>query len=303
LFLILSADLLISLTNTSAFTSIHSIRTKYMDSKVVQELIEQYAPEAAAIGIRAASALAMILLGYWAAKFISGITRKAMEKRSIDATLTNFIVKLVFCIIFALAAIPALAHAGIQTASVIAALGAAGLAVGLALQGSLANFAAGVLLIAFRPCRVGDWVDAGGCSGTVESVSLFSTILLTGDYKRIVIPNSQVMSDAITNYSVMPRRRIDLVVGISYDADMRVAKEILKKLVEADERILKDPAPTIAVSELGDSSVNLVCRPWVATSDYWPTRWKLTEDIKNEFDAAGVGIPYPQMDVHFHKQA
>ncbi|WP_269617571.1 mechanosensitive ion channel family protein [Zhongshania sp. BJYM1] len=274
-----------------------------MDSKVVQELIEQYAPEAAAIGIRAASALAMILLGYWAAKFISGITRKAMEKRSIDATLTNFIVKLVFCIIFALAAIPALAHAGIQTASVIAALGAAGLAVGLALQGSLANFAAGVLLIAFRPCRVGDWVDAGGCSGTVESVSLFSTILLTGDYKRIVIPNSQVMSDAITNYSVMPRRRIDLVVGISYDADMRVAKEILKKLVEADERILKDPAPTIAVSELGDSSVNLVCRPWVATSDYWPTRWKLTEDIKNEFDAAGVGIPYPQMDVHFHKQA
>lgn len=273
-----------------------------MDSKVVQELIEQYGPEAATIGIRAASALAMILIGYWAAKFISGVTRKAMVKREIDATLTNFIVKLVFCIIFALAAIPALAHAGIQTASVIAALGAAGLAVGLALQGSLANFAAGVLLIAFRPCRVGDWVDAGGCSGTVESVSLFSTILLTGDYKRIVIPNSQVMSDAITNYSVMPRRRIDLIVGISYDADMRVAKEILNKLVDADERILKDPAPTIAVSELGDSSVNLVCRPWVATSDYWPTRWKLTEDIKNEFDAAGVGIPYPQMDVHFHKQ-
>ena len=273
-----------------------------MDSKAIQELIAQYAPDAAAIGLRAATALTMLLVGYWIAKFASGLVRTAMAKRSIDATLTNFIVKLVFCILFALVAIPALGHAGIQTASVIAALGAAGLAVGLALQGSLANFAAGVLLIAFRPCRVGDWVDAGGCSGTVESISLFSTILLTGDYKRIVIPNSQVMSDAITNYSVMPRRRIDLIVGISYDEDMRVAKDILKKLVEADERILKDPAPTIAVSELGDSSVNLICRPWVATADYWPTRWKLTEDIKNEFDAAGVGIPYPQMDVHFHKE-
>ena len=180
-----------------------------MDSKAIQELIAQYAPDAAAIGLRAATALTMLLVGYWIAKFASGLVRTAMAKRSIDATLTNFIVKLVFCILFTLVAIPALGHAGIQTASVIAALGAAGLAVGLALQGSLANFAAGVLLIAFRPCRVGDWVDAGGCSGTVESISLFSTILLTGDYKRIVIPNSQVMSDAITNYSVMPRRRID----------------------------------------------------------------------------------------------
>jgi small conductance mechanosensitive channel len=274
-----------------------------MDADTLQELVAQYSPDVITIGVRAASALAMILLGYWAAKFISGLTRKTMVKRDIDTTLTNFLVKLVFCIIFALAAIPALAHAGIQTASVIAALGAAGLAVGLALQGSLANFAAGVLLIAFRPCRVGDWIDAGGCSGSVESISLFSTILLTGDYKRIVIPNAKVMSDAITNYSAMPRRRIDLIVGISYEADMRTAKQILQKLVAADERILKDPAPTIAVSELANSSVNLVCRPWVATSDYWPTRWQLTEDIKTEFDAAGVGIPYPQIDVHFHKEA
>jgi small conductance mechanosensitive channel len=274
-----------------------------MDADTLQELVAQYSPDVITIGVRAASALAMILLGYWAAKFISGLTRKTMVKRDIDTTLTNFLAKLVFCIIFALAAIPALAHAGIQTASVIAALGAAGLAVGLALQGSLANFAAGVLLIAFRPCRVGDWIDAGGCSGSVESISLFSTILLTGDYKRIVIPNAKVMSDAITNYSAMPRRRIDLIVGISYEADMRTAKQILQKLVAADERILKDPAPTIAVSELANSSVNLVCRPWVATSDYWPTRWQLTEDIKTEFDAAGVGIPYPQIDVHFHKEA
>ncbi|MDF1691909.1 MAG: mechanosensitive ion channel [Zhongshania sp.] len=274
-----------------------------MDSKEIQLLIEQYGPEIASIGLRIAGALAMILVGYWIAKFVSGIIKTAMGKRSIDSTLTSFISKLVFSILFALTAIPALAHAGIQTASVIAALGAAGLAVGLALQGSLANFAAGVLLIAFRPCKVGDWVDAGGCSGSVESISLFSTILLTGDFKRIIIPNAKVMSDAITNYSVMPRRRIDLIVGISYDADMRQAKEILQKLVEAEARILKDPAPTIAVAELGDSSVNLVCRPWVATADYWPTRWKLVEDLKNAFDAAGIGIPYPQMDVHFHKES
>jgi small conductance mechanosensitive channel len=277
------------------------LRLRDMNSTGLQVLFEQYGPEATAIGLRAAGALAMLLIGYWVAKFVAGLIRKGMGKRDIDTTLTNFIAKLVFCILFALFAIPALAHAGIQTASVIAALGAAGLAVGLALQGSLANFAAGVLLIAFRPCKVGDWVDAGGCSGTVESISLFSTILLSADYKRIIIPNAKVMSDAITNYSVMPRRRIDLIVGISYDADMRAAKDILQKLIAADERILKDPAPTVAVSELGNSSVNLVCRPWVKTADYWPTRWQLTEDIKTHFDEAGIGIPYPQMDVNFHK--
>ncbi|WP_372863873.1 mechanosensitive ion channel family protein [Spongiibacter sp.] len=266
-----------------------------------QVLIEQYGPAAIDMGIRAAGALAIIVVGYWLAKLLSGFTKSALEKKQFDATLNAFISKLVFFIILAVALIPALAHAGIQTASVIAALGAAGLAIGLALQGSLANFAAGVLLIAFRPCRVGDWVDAAGCSGTVEAISLFSTILVTGDFKRIVIPNAQIMSGAITNYSVKPRRRIDLVVGISYDADMRQAKEILQRLVSEDPRVLSDPAPTIAVSALGASSVDLICRPWVKTADYWPTRWQLTENIKNAFDAAGVGIPYPQMDVHFHK--
>ena len=267
-----------------------------------QALLEQYGPEAIDMGIRAAGALAIVLVGYWMAKLFSGFTRSGLEKRNFDPTLNTFISKLVFFIIFAVALIPALAHAGIQTASVIAALGAAGLAVGLALQGSLANFAAGVLLIAFRPCRVGDWVDAGGCSGTVEDISLFSTILVTGDNKRIVIPNSQVMSGAISNYSVKPRRRVDLLVGISYDADIKLAKETLERLVNADERILKDPAPRIAVAALGASSVDLICRPWVKTEDYWPTYWDLTEKIKLAFDEAGIGIPYPQMDVHFHKE-
>ncbi|MBO6751498.1 MAG: mechanosensitive ion channel [Spongiibacter sp.] len=272
-----------------------------MDQQAVQDLLDKYGPELVDIGIHAAGALAIVLVGYWLAKLVSGFTRGALEKKSFDPTLTAFIGKLVFIIIFAVALIPALAHAGIQTASVIAALGAAGLAVGLALQGSLANFAAGVLLIAFRPCRVGDWIEAGGCSGTVESISLFSTILISGDFKRIVIPNSQIMSGPITNYSMKPRRRVDLLVGISYDADIKLAKEILERLVNEDERVLKDPAPRIAVAALGASSVDLICRPWVKTDDYWPTYWDLTERIKLAFDEAGVGIPYPQMDVHFHK--
>ncbi|MGJ8687235.1 MAG: mechanosensitive ion channel family protein [Spongiibacteraceae bacterium] len=266
-------------------------------------LIEQYTPLVVAAGIRAAGALAMLLIGYWLAKFFSGLIKKAMAKRQIDISLSNFIGKLVFFIIIALAAISALAHAGIQTASVIAVLGAAGLAIGLALQGSLANFAAGVLLIAFRPCKVGDWVDAAGCSGAIESISLFSTIMLSGDNKRIIIPNAQVMSGAITNYSAMPQRRIDLLVSIGYDADIRLAKEILQNLVNADPRILDVPAATIAVAELGDSSVNLVCRPWVNTADYWACRWQLTENIKHAFDDAGISIPFPQMDVHVQKNS
>ncbi|GAB3370847.1 mechanosensitive ion channel [Spongiibacter taiwanensis] len=268
-----------------------------------QAIIDQYGPEASAVALRIAGALAIVLVGFWVAKLASGLLNKTLNKRGFDPTLTNFISKLIFTIAIAVAIIPALAHVGVQTASVIAALGAAGLAVGLALQGSLSNFAAGVLIIAFRPCRVGDWVEAGGCSGTVESISLFSTTLLTGDYKRIMIPNSKVMAGPVTNYSVMPRRRIDLVVSISYGSDMQKAKDILQRLVDADERIMKDPAPTIKVNEMAQSSIDLICRPWVATGDYWPTRWQLVEDIKRTFDAEGIEIPFPQMDVHFYKTA
>ncbi len=269
----------------------------------IQALMDQYGPVIIAGCVRVAGALAIALIGYWVAKIVSKVFMATMNRRSVDPTLSNFISKLIFFTIFAVAAIPALAHVGIQTASVLAALGAVGLAVGLALQGSLSNFAAGVLLIAFRPCRVGDFVEVAGIAGTVQSISLFSTIITTGDNKRIVIPNSKIMSDAITNYSAMPTRRIDLIIGISYDSDMSKAKEILQQLVDADERILKDPVANIRVAELADSSVNLICRPWVASGDYWPVRWQLTEDIKNAFDAAGIGIPFPQMDVHFHKES
>ncbi|MGK0500295.1 MAG: small conductance mechanosensitive channel [Oceanicoccus sp.] len=184
----------------------------------------------------------------------------------------------------------------------IAALGAAGLAIGLALQGSLANFAAGVLIIIFKPCKVGDFIEAGGDAGTVEGISLLATSLLTPDNKRIVVPNGTLMSGSITNYSAMPTRRIDLVVGISYDADIGQAKAEIEKVLNAENRILVDPTYTIAVAELGDSSVNLVVRPWVNSSDYWPTRFDLTENIKNQLDSVNIGIPYPQMDVHLQQQ-
>jgi small conductance mechanosensitive channel len=196
--------------------------------------------------------------------------------------------------------IAAIHQLGIQTASLIALLGAAGLAVGLALQGSLSNFAAGVLIVLFRPYKVGDWIEGGGVSGAVEEVQILTTVLKTGDNKRVIIPNSQIMGTTITNYSANETRRVDLVVGVSYSDDLDKVRKELEGLVAADERILKDPAVTIAVSELADSSVNFVLRPWVNTADYWGVYFDLTEAIKKRFDEVGISIPFPQRDVHIH---
>jgi small conductance mechanosensitive channel len=192
---------------------------------------------------------------------------------------------------------------GVQTASLIALLGAAGLAVGLALQGSLSNFAAGVLIVLFRPYKVGDWIEGGGVSGAVEEVQILTTVLKTGDNKRVIIPNSQIMGSTITNYSANDTRRVDLVVGVSYSDDLDKVRKELEDLVAADERILKDPAVTIAVSELADSSVNFVLRPWVSTADYWAVYFDLTERVKKRFDEVGISIPFPQRDVHIHNVA
>ena len=253
-------------------------------------------------GIKIIIALAILYIGKWAAKFCDDLVRKLMEKKGVDEAVRNFAGTLAYALIFAFVIIAALGQIGIQTASIIAVLGAAGLAVGLALQGSLANFAAGILMIMFKPCRIGDYVDAGGCSGTVEDISLLATTLLTPDNKRIIVPNGSIMSGAITNYSAMPTRRVDLVVGISYDADIKQAKAILQDIVDNESRILSDPAPTIAVAELADSSVNLVVRPWVNKEDYWGVFFDVTEKVKESLDSANIGIPYPQMDVHLHKQ-
>ena len=196
--------------------------------------------------------------------------------------------------------IAAIGQLGIQTTSLIAVMGAAGLAVGLALQGSLSNFAAGVLIVIFRPYRVGDFVEAAGISGSVEQVQILTTILKTPDNKRIIVPNAQIMDSIITNYSANDTRRVDLVVGVSYDDDLDKVRNTLRSLIDADDRILKDPECLIAVSELADSSVNFNVRPWVNAADYWGVYFGLTEAIKKRFDQEGISFPFPQQDVHMH---
>jgi len=189
----------------------------------------------------------------------------------------------------------------VPTTSVVAILGAASLAVGLALQGSLSNFAAGVMILIFRPFKKGDYVEAGGAAGMVESIGIFTTVMTTPDNREVIVPNGAIIGNNITNYSARPTRRVDMVFGISYDDDIRKAKALLQEIVAADTRVLEDPAPVIALGDLGDSSVNFLVRPWVKAEDYWALKWEMTETVKQQFDEAGITIPYPQMDVHLHK--
>lgn len=267
----------------------------------IQEYIDKFSPLAIDYGIKIIFALLIFIIGKWIAKRITEILKKSMIKSGIDETISSFAGNLINGMLMVVIIIAALSQIGIQTASFVAIVGAAGLAVGLALQGSLANFASGVLIILFRPIKQGDFIEAGGATGTVNTITIFSTILKTGDNKTIIVPNSGIMGGSITNYSTEQTRRIDLVVGISYDADIRKAKEILRDIIDQDSRILKHLAVTIAVSELADSSVNFVVRPWVSSENYWPTRFDLTEQIKLRFDEVGINIPYPHMDVHLHK--
>jgi small conductance mechanosensitive channel len=205
--------------------------------------------------------------------------------------------------IMALVVISALGQLGVNTTSFAAIIAAAGLAIGFALQGSLGNFAAGIMLIIFRPFKAGDFVEAGGVAGVVEDVQIFATKIRTGDNKEITVPNGAITGSSIVNYSAKPTRRVDMVFGIGYDDDIKRAKEILEQVVTSDQRVLSDPAPTIAVSELADSSVNFVVRPWVNSGDYWPVLFDITENVKLEFDKQSVSIPFPQTDVHVHQSA
>lgn len=252
-------------------------------------------------GTQVLMALIIFIVGKWVAKLVANSIVGAMSKKEVDKTISSFVGSLVFGGLFAFVIIAALGQLGIQTASFVAIIGAAGLAVGFALQGSLSNFASGVLLILFRPIRAGDFVEAAGEAGVVSEVGIFSTIMKSGDNKVIIIPNSNIMGGNITNYSMEATRRIDLVVGIGYDADIRKAKQLLEEIVSKEERILTDPAVTIAVAELADSSVNFVLRPWVNSGDYWPTKFSLLETIKLRFDEENISIPFPQMDVHIQK--
>lgn len=251
---------------------------------------------------RVAGAVAVLVFGWFLARWARSIARKWLKASNIDDMLIPFLSGLIYVGLVALVTITAVGVLGVNTASFVAVLGAAGLAIGLAFQGTFSNFAAGIMLLTFRPFQVGDFVEVGGQSGTVKEVGIFSCILHTGDNIQIRVPNSGIFGQTIKNYSANDTRRIDFVMGVGYDDDLGVAVRTCMDTVSADPRVLSDPEPVVAVHELGDSSVNLVVRPWVKASDYWATRWDLTRGLKESLEAAGCSIPYPQRDVHLYKQ-
>jgi len=252
-------------------------------------------------GIKVIAALAIFVIGRWVAKGLRGFIRKMMRRSKVDETLISFVVNLAYVALLAFVIIAALNQLGIQTASFIAILGAAGLAIGLALQGSLSNFAAGVLMIIFRPFKVDDYIEGAGVAGTVEEIQIFTTQLRSPDNKTIIVPNSKITGDNIINYSTKGTRRVDMVFGIGYEDDIDKARQIILDVVENDERVMKDPAPVALLAELADSSVNFNTRVWSSADDYWGVYFDTTEMVKKRFDAEGISIPYPQRDVHVYK--
>ena len=252
-------------------------------------------------GLKVIAAVAVFIVGRWIAKILTTFTEKVMNKRQIDPTIVTFVGNLIYIALLVFVVLAALGQLGIQTTSFIAVIGAAGLAIGLALQGSLANFAAGFLMIIFRPFKVGDFIEGAGVAGTVEAIHIFTTQFLTPDNKTVIVPNASLTAGNITNYSSKGTRRVDLVIGIGYGDDVDHAKKVISDVLAKEERILKDPAPTIMLIELADSSVNFAVRPWVLAADYWGVYSALTENIKKSFDAEGISIPYPQRDVHIYK--
>jgi small conductance mechanosensitive channel len=266
----------------------------------IQNLLETYVIP---WGINIVMALAIFIIGKYIVKMITRLAKKLMEKARVDNILVNFIGSIINTILLLFVVVAALDQLGVDTTSLIALIGAAGLAVGLALQGSLQNLASGVMLIVFRPFKDGDFIDAAGVMGVVEDIGIFTTTMRTGDNREIIVPNGSIFGGTITNFSKRETRRIDMVFGIGYDDDIKKAKDILNRLIEEDERILKDPAPLVAVAELGDSSVNFNVRPWCKTADYWNVYFDFHEKVKLTFDAEGISIPYPQMDVHTYKAA
>ncbi|MCL4124262.1 UNVERIFIED_CONTAM: hypothetical protein GTU68_041907 [Idotea baltica] len=252
-------------------------------------------------GVNIISALIILFIGNLIVKAVANSVSKVLQKKKMDRAVVEFVHGLVRYLLFVIVLIAALGRLGVQTASVVAVIGAAGLAVGLALQGSLSNFAAGVLIVAFRPFKSGDYVEIGGVAGSVDSIQIFQTVLTTPDNKMVVVPNGSVIGSPITNYSRHDTRRIDLMIGVSYNADLQKTKALLTKICESDERVLKEPGVQVGVHTLADSSVNFVVRPWVSTADYWNVYFDLMQAIKEGLDNEGIEIPFPQMDVHMNK--
>jgi len=249
-------------------------------------------------GLKIIAAILIFLIGKWAVNKITQLVKKVLTKANVDRTLVEFAESLVYFSLLMMVIIASLNALGVDTTSFLAIFGAAGLAIGLALQGSLANVGAAVLIIVFRPFKVGDFVDAGGAVGTVEDINLFSTIIAPLDNRTIMVPNAKIVAGNIVNYSMKENRRVDHVFGIGYDDDLKLAKEILMDMMVNDPRVLQDPAPFVAVSELADSSVNFTTRAWVKSEDYWDVYFEQIERVKLTFDEKGISIPYPQMDIH-----
>lgn len=269
----------------------------------MNELMKWFGENQEAILLFAAKlfvAIGILVAGMIIARILTNTMIKRLEKSKIDNAVVSFMAGIIRTIIIIAALLMALSHIGVQTTSFIAILGAAGLAIGLALQGSLSNFASGILIMIYRPFKSDDYVEAGGVAGTVQRIELFTTVLKTPDNKMVVVPNSKITSSEITNYSQEATRRVDMVIGVSYSADLKKTKEVLMSVITSDERTLQDPAPRVAVTALNDSSVDFIVRPWVNSGDYWPMYWDSMERIKNALDENGIGIPFPQMDVHLH---
>jgi len=265
--------------------------TAMLDPQLIGTLLLQW-------GGRIVAALLIFILGRWIAGAIAGATAKAMDRGGVDPTLTRFLRSLIYMTLLIFVALTAVGALGVPTTNFLAILGAAGLAVGLALKDSLSNFSSGVMLVFFRPFKSGDFVDAGGVTGTVDTIGIFNTVIKTGDNRVITVPNSMIYGSTITNYSAEATRRIDLVIGVSYDDEVARARDLIMGVLQSDDRILKDPAPVVLLLELADSSVNFAVRPWVNSGDYWVVRADVLERVKKALEDAGLSIPYPQHDVH-----
>jgi small conductance mechanosensitive channel len=273
--------------------------TALVNSEHIEALVEG----ASQFGFQIIAAIAVFVVGRWLARRLADLLERGLVRAKTDPTLVSFFRNIVYFGLLVMVIIAAVGQVGVQTTSFIAVLGAAGLAVGLALQGSLANFAAGVLMIIFRPFKAGDFVEAAGTAGVVEGIQLFTTTMRTPDNKTIIIPNAQITNGTITNYSARETRRLDLVFGVSYGDDLDKVKRVIGEVLAEEQRLLKDPEPVVGLLSLGDSSVNFAVRPWVRSSEYWPVFFDLQEAMKKRFDKEGISIPFPQRDVHLYQQA
>ena len=273
---------------------------EYFDQEKIQGIVQSVIPYA----INFLIAIAIFIIGKWIARRITNVVVLLLNKtNSIDVTLVKFFESIIYYILMIVVVLTALSKVGVETTSFFAILGAAGLAIGLALKDSLGNFASGVMLIMFKPFKVGDFVTVAGVSGSVKEISIFSSIIITGDNQKMIVPNGAITSGTIVNVNANPTRRVDLLVGIGYEDDIKKTKELLTNILESEDRIIQNKGLTVAVSELADSSVNFVVRAWVNTPDYWAVKFALTEQVKLRFDKEGISIPYPQQDVHIHNQA